>query len=116
MLKIIFKLYKRQLTDLFIEDLIGEIPKSVNEPATDFLKTARVPLEKWLMYQSFQLQKRAMYSPKDAPTLNGCLLYIRVIMAIVTKEKIKKIEPESPVVEKNPLDGVKEFMSKSFNS
>lgn len=114
MIKLLFKIFKRQFTELFIEDLIGEIPRSANEPAIDFLKGARDPLERWLLYQNFQLQKRAMYNPKDAQTINGCLLYIRVIMAIITKDKPRKVEPDAPPQEKDPFAGVKKFTETSI--
>ncbi len=111
MLRYIYKRYKGQFEDFFIESLIGKIPDSINEPSIEFLQNARDGMEKWLLWQSYFLQKRQVNATKeDAMRIEGMLLYIRIIMSIIYRKGKAPSASTEVKEDASPYMGINEFM------
>lgn len=112
----LFNKYSYEFEMLMVNSLIGEIPESTKEPTIEFLQDNRKQLEKWLLHQNYVLQKRAVSNPKDAAVISGMLVYIRILMSIISRERPEKNRKDTSITEeKNPVDGVKSFL-KGFES
>lgn len=109
-LNYLFKKYESYFQELFIQSLIGEIPTSVHEPTVDFLTTAGQKLEKWLLYQSWIIQRKSASEPKYTMLYQGMLVEIKLLLMLATKkappimEKTKETKKEV-----NPFEGVEAF-------
>lgn len=107
MLRFIFKRYRTQFENFFVEELIGDAPADVKAPVFDLLKQQRDPFMKWLVWNSWNIQKR-MANDENRDVLRGVLLFIRVLMSIAGKESIVH---EAPKDEKklDPMTGIEKF-------
>lgn len=95
------ELYKKNpesFWEIMTEDMIGRIPKSLQAPADDFLKTAGPKWESWLLWQSWKIQRRAATEPKHHDSFLGMLAIVGWLLHLVTKspvrqpKEVKKVE------------------------
>lgn len=110
-LKLIFKLYRKRIEELFVDEIIGIAPASIKEPVFRLLREQQEPFQKWLVWSSWNIQKRLSLE-KGSEELKGILLHIRALMFIANES------PKTPLVEprqekpSDPMDGVKKFLKK----
>lgn len=110
-LKFLYNKYEKQFQDFFVESLIGYIPKDVNEPAIDFLKQGSERLEKWLLYQSYYLNRKAINDLKNAERYQGMLLNIKFLLIVsAQKRKQKQYVKEEKKESIDPMKGVETFL------
>lgn len=112
-LRFIFNRYKTTFEELLVEEFIGQIPQSLNEPAIEFLAQGRQKLEPWILYTSYYTQRRAVAEIHNAQTYHGVLLILKVLATIVSA---KPIAVQSPIQageaeKKDPLNSVEEFIT-----
>lgn len=113
-LRFIFNRYKSTFEEFLVEDFIGQIPKSLNEPAIEFLAQGRQKLEPWILYTSYYTQRRAVAEIHNAQIYHGVLLILKVLSSIVST---KPISVESPIQisddqkDRDPMAGVQEFVT-----
>ena len=111
---------------LLIKDFVGYIPKDVNEPALKVFKEFGEVFERWTLWQSWYVNRRAINDPIKITFYNGMMLYLKVLntMARVnSKNYIPIIKPkivEAEVGASNFIDdalkGVSEFLEKNVKS
>lgn len=97
--------------NLYVRDLIGYIPASLNEPSLKIFQEYGEVLERWLLWQSWYMQRASMKNPARASFYDGAMLYIRVLhtMASTHKKSGMTVEysapkPDKPWVEKALTD------------
>jgi hypothetical protein len=114
-LKYLYSLYKDIFFRFFIDDMIGIIPESVTEPSNEFFRRADRAFEQFLLYQSYELQKRMLDEPKRGQLYEGMLLNIRLYQKLLLNARqIKKVVMSDPDnKKKDPLIGVQEFLQRS---
>lgn len=100
------------------EDMIGVAPRSTQAVAEDFLKTAGPKWESWLLFQSWKIQRRAATEPKHHDSFLGMLAILGWLLHLANRSPIRtEMVGPKPIKkeEKNPQDGVDEFI-KGFNT
>ena len=86
MFNIIYRHYKSRFYDKLVEEVMGDIPDTVKEPALDFLADRRVLFEKFLSIQAYHIQKARIQSKKSPEFYDGALLIIRAFLSAVNKK------------------------------
>lgn len=112
MLRWIYKRYRQQIYDLLIEDFYGTIPKDVKEPAMTFFADHKDKMDKFLQIHAYNMQRRSIMDGKDAEVYKGILIHIRSLLVLTAAGKKSGYAPVEAKPEKNPLDGVKDFVKK----
>lgn len=112
MLKFIYKLYKRQIQDLVVDDVIGIAPDSIREPVFKLLQEQKETFNRWLVWSSWHLQKKIV-SENEKGVIKGCLLHIRCLMIIASKQENVLYSPIREERTKDPMMGVHEFIKKN---
>jgi hypothetical protein len=57
-LKWLYLTNPRIFQDFMVEDLIGQIPKDIREPAVGFLSRGKDVMTRYLLYQAYIIQRR----------------------------------------------------------
>lgn len=111
-LKFLYNRYETKFQDFLVESMVGYIPKDVHEPTVEFLKNGSEKLEKWLMFQSYQINRRAMTDFKNTERYQGMLVNIKTFLLISAAKKQVRITKDKEVKkEKDPLEGVQKFLA-----
>lgn len=113
LVKKLFKKKRRMFEDLFLADLIGEVPAHVQEPASDFLNTAGAKWEKWLLWQSYLIQRKQIAEPQNSEILRGMLLEIKMLLMLAGRKKAPPMREVISEAVADPMEGVREFMKKA---
>ncbi len=108
-LRYVYKKYKKELEEMFIESYYGFIPSSVREPSLDFMASARTVLESFFSIQAYNIQKRAIQDSNNTDKYNGMLIHIRSLLAAIQRGKLHKEEFTVPEKVEDPLSTVNEF-------
>ena len=106
--------------EIMTEDMIGRVPKSIQAPADDFLKTAGPKWEAWLLHQSWKIQRRAATEAKHHDSWLGMLAIIAWLLHLVVKSPIKNTRnPKYDLKKKeeavDPINEVNEFIKGMTN-
>ena len=111
-LRFIYKRYETKFQDFMVESLVGYIPKDVHEPTVEFLKQGSEKLEKWLLFQSYQINRRAITDFKNTERYQGMLVNIKTFLLISAAKQQKEIPKEKErEKEEDPLVGVEKFLN-----
>ena len=112
----IFKDHQHFFELLVVKDFIGYIPKDVNEPALKIFKEYGEQMEKWTLWQSWYVNRKAMNDPLKITFYNGMMVYLKVLNTmdrVNKKNYIPNVSVREPVVEVPWLDqalsGLNEF-------
>ena len=111
----LFKHRRKEMEDLFIEDLIGDVPKEVSENALHFLVSGKKQLDPWLRWEAYVLQRKMIRPLKGSEGYVGALVFIQTLATIMNRlEQTKRLFPvDEHGVPKNTaeesLRGVDEF-------
>lgn len=114
-LKFLFERYKPYFSSLFVESLVGEMPKEVNDSAIAFLANGKEKLEKWLLWNSYLIHRKAMGDLNNSQYYLGILTHIKILTILVTKNKPTEkiiIENEKSTEKKyeKEIEGVDKFL------
>jgi len=92
LIKYVLKFHREKVLNAVILDYFGSIPTNVSEPAIGFLEEKRNAIDKWLIYQSYVLQRRMVHDPKNAQVIFGMLLELKLMKQMIAAGK--ELPPE----------------------
>ena len=114
------KLYnenKEFFQELLVKEFTGFIPKDVNEPVLKFFSDSAQMIQKWVLWQSWYVNRKSIHDPLKLPRYEGMMVYLAVLhkMASVSTNIVypdtppsPEKEKEAPLVEKE-LEALKNF-------
>ena len=111
---------KKYFETLFVKDFIGYIPKEVNEPALKAFENNGDAIEKWILWQSWYINRKALNEPVKILFYSGMMVYLKVLYTLANaNKKIPTVYvPREEKVEQSFLDkalsGVDDFRN-NFN-
>jgi len=120
LLRLLFKKYKDVFSDFFVEDLIGGVPKEVNENVLRFLRQGKDRFDEWVRWQSYVIQRRISQPVRNPDIYHGFLLCLRTMQAMIKsydvsegiKEKMGEETQSAPKFDLDKsLEAVQEFWS-----
>lgn len=105
---------KIDLTDLYdknkhffdlltVKEFVGHIPKSVNEPALKIFEDQSEMFEKWILWQSWYLNRKVINDPVKIGFYNGMMVYLKVLYTIARVNK-KTFIPPTPIQEEPKVE------------
>lgn len=106
---------KQYFEEKIISELMLKTPPIVEEPALDFLSQGKERLEKWLLYQSYYLQRKSVADVNNAQFFQGAMLYISIFLKVINQRKAVKTTEVKKVVddrEIKSLDAISELKNK----
>ena len=109
-LRYLFKKYNSIFAEFVVRDFYEEMPNKITEPVMDFFYNNRSMLERYFTSQAYWIAQRSIGDPTKQQFYNGILFYIKTLIALSQKGRIKKEEVEIKEPEKDPLSGVKDFV------
>lgn len=81
---------------LLIKDFVGHIPQDVNEPALKAFEENGDAIEKWILWQSWYINRKALNDPMKILFYNGMMVYLKVLYTLANVNKKYK----APVIQK----------------
>lgn len=114
--KYLFRTHRRFFEDAFLEDQIGHIPDSIQEPVADFLSNSGSRLISWFLWQSHQIQKKMIVEPQNSEVFRGMLLEIKILLMVASRKKDKPKVEAITEEELDPLAGVTDFLKHGKNN
>lgn len=118
MIRFIYRLFKKQIHNLLIEDLLLNMPNKVGQPAIQIMGGKREQVVKWLYFEVNAISRR---NPVDFGSLerrNGMLIMIKAMLLAVSnplisgKEEMNPQPMEKPRTVKDWKPGIETFKSK----
>lgn len=111
-LKFVFRKYRKDIEEIFVQDMIAGIPKEVTDVATTFLYSAKNKMEKWLLYQSYILTRKCASDFKNATFYYGMLTQIKFLLLLTGKAPVVESKGEIKINRKKDtsLDDVDDFL------
>ena len=107
---------KEFFEELLIKEFVGYIPTNVTEPALKIFEEHAELFQKWIMWQSYYINRKALHDPVHIPKYDGMMIYLRVLHLMA--ENNKKAKPitqtsvnqkvEQPWLDK-ALEGISEY-------
>ena len=119
----IYNEHKFEIELLLIKDFVGFIPKDVQEPALNVFKEHGEIFERWTLWQSWNINRKALNDPLKISLYSGMMVYLKVLNTMARTFK-KNAQPqsvapqESEVVATSFLDSALEdldFFKKNVN-
>lgn len=111
----LFKKHRRWFEDYLLEDMIGYIPPSVNEPGAEFLANSGDKLTKWLLWQSHIIQKKQVSEPHNAEIFRGMLLQIKILLIAASNHSRPKPKREDVTIKKPTEFDLQDFLTNAKN-
>lgn len=108
----LYRIYPQYFREIITEDMIGEIPVKAGQPAAEFMATAGVKWERWLIWMSWVLQRKSVSEPKRSEFYLGMLFLTKLLLILATKRQPPAMVSESKSEEKaeDPFTGVSDFL------
>jgi len=91
-IRLLYKRFPVKISEVLCEEFLRDIPKEVSEPAITLLAEERVVIEKWLTYQAFLVQRRAMGDFRRADFYLGILTNIKILLKIFERRSRNGIQ------------------------
>lgn len=89
---------------MLVKDFVGYIPKDVQEPALKIFKEYGEQFERWTLWQSWYVNRRAINDPVKIGFYNGMMVYLKVLNTLARVNK-KNYQPErKPLPEANEVE------------
>lgn len=116
------KLYnenKEFFQEMLIKEFVGYVPREVDEPVLKFFSDHAPMIQKWLLWQSWYINRKAMHDPIKLMRYDGMMVVYAVLYKMVSvstniipseKPPEKQSEPEIPLIDKE-LDALQNFKS-----
>ena len=108
--------HKSFFESLSVKDFIGYIPNDINEPALKAIENQGEIFEKWILWQSYYVNQKAINDTQNLLKYQGMMLYLKVLHVI--SKVNKKLKPsveirketsvEVPYIE-SALEGIRDF-------
>ena len=113
LLRFFFKRYKHDFEDLFVEEMVGAIPKDIREPSVTFLANGKEVLTRFFLFQSYVLQRRAVSDIEGVERYHGMLVMLKYLMLLISESDVRTPEKAtSPEKVKTDVTiGVEEFLT-----
>jgi|ERR1035437_2394540 hypothetical protein len=111
-LRWIYKNNEPEMGDIIVQEFYGSIPSSLRSPAMDFLANGRNVLERFFSLQAYHIARRSIADTKNQSFYDGQLMFIKALILSVSKSSQNKVEPIPSEAENDPMEGVKDFISK----
>lgn len=108
---------------LLIKDFTGKIPKDVTEPALKIFEEHGESFERWILWNSYYINKKAVNDPLKISLYSGMMIYLKVlhVMSMTNKktytpklQSISKEEVETPWIDK-VLTDINDFKKDAKN-
>ena len=117
----VFKHYRKEIEDVFIADIFGEVPSKLNENSLKFLLTGGTEFSKWMRISSYSLQRKLQQPVKDGgSTYIGGLIFFKTLDVMMSRlqtgQRLLPVEDsavEIPRKLEDNLAGVDEFFKRS---
>lgn len=105
--------------EMLVREFVGYVPKEINEPVLKFYADHAPMIQKWLLWQSHFINRKAMHDPLKLPRYEGMMVVYTVLFKLASastniipseKPPVKENEPDQPLIEKEleTLAGFKE--------
>jgi hypothetical protein len=119
----VYEEHKHTLELLMVKDFIGQIPKEINEPALKIFESQAEMFEKWILWQSYYVNRKVINDPVKIGFYNGMMVYLKVLHTIArvnkkdytAPKKVESKEVEIPWIDK-ALQGISEFKNDLQNN
>ena len=103
MIKLLYRLFREQFHNLFIEDLLLNIPSKVSKPAVEILGGKKETMLRWLYFEANAIYRRRVIEFGNAERRNGMLMMIQALIFLVNGAESKEEEHPTLGVVK-PID------------
>lgn len=110
LLKLIYLSYPKLFQDFLVEDLIGLVPKQIQEPSVAFLAKGKETLTKYFLYQAYIIQRRAIADVGNAERFHGMLVVMKFMLSLL--ETAQPREAFRSLIEdkrEDPVDKIDQF-------
>jgi len=123
LLNFVFRHYRTDIEDRFIDDVFGEVPKELTENSLKFLLSGGTSFDRWMRVSSYALQRKLKQPNKEVGQVaTAGLIFFKTLDVMMSRlqagQKLAPIE-ESMVEPKqnveDDLRGVDEFFKRSSN-
>lgn len=118
MINIFYKVFKKQIHNLLIADLLENIPTKTGRPAIEIISSKREPVIKWLYYEANAVSRRVPTDFGNLERRNGILIMIQAMISALSNSGFPD-EAKVPVLEKTKItpdwvSGVQAFKNKGI--
>lgn len=97
----IFNENKHYFELLLVKDFVGFIPKDIQEPALNIFKEGGEQFERWTLWQSWYINRKAINDPIKITFYNGMMVYLKVLNTLARVNKKNYQPTENKVVEES---------------
>lgn len=80
---------------LSLKSFVGFIPKDVNEPTLKVFEEHGEAIERWTLWQSWYVNRKAINDPLKISLYHGMMMYIKVLNTMSRIHKKTYIQPQS---------------------
>ena len=104
---------------LCIKEMTGDIPQTVQEPALRIFNEQSEDIERWVLWQSYQMRRRVQLTPADPLKIeffDGIQYFLKIFLEMSHTQRITKtLKPSTQTVGttapvEKPLEDVEAFM------
>jgi len=107
-IKLLYRRYPKVFYECVVSDFLGTIPKAVTDNALGVFEERREKLQKWFLYQSFVIQRKAVSDIRKADFYLGMLTNIKMYLTLIENNEFQKPKEEVKKVVEKP-DNSKEI-------
>ena len=98
-LRFIYSKYRSHFYGFFVQEMIGDVPQKIEEPALTFLANGKDKLEQWCLYWVHLIQMRIVTDKKDIETQQGMILMLKIFLSLVRKQTPARVVTKGKVEE-----------------
>lgn len=98
--------------EMLVAEFLGDIPKQVNENAIGVMGERKEKLEKWLLWQAYLVQRKAVSDLRRADYYFGVLSHIKILLSLISSVKSVDIEPVQSLAKKEDMSEVLSIIKK----
>lgn len=103
-IRFLYRRYPKVFYECVSEDFLGSIPKRINENALAVFEERRETLQKWFLYQSFIIQRKAVSDIRRADFYLGMLTNIKMYLTLIESDEVKV--PKQVIPKKQPREDI----------
>lgn len=89
--------------DMLVREFVGYVPKEINEPTLKFFSDNAAMFQKWVLWQSHYINRKAMHDPLKLPRYEGMMIYLKVLHTIASANK-SVVSPDAPPEKEQPKE------------
>lgn len=111
-LSYLFYKYRDFFEEKMVEEFMAKTSDEVKEPALDFLAHGKQKLEKWILFQSYFMQRKAVNDISKAQFYQGAMLYLAIFLKVISQHKVIRTEiPKGKEIGESPEEKTKKAIS-----